>query len=60
MSRELSFSEAELARIRAACQALNGVSYVEFIKTATMQAADEVLGVAAEVRRHPSSQGVGR
>ena len=49
--RTLSFTPAELDRIREACRVLN-TSYVDFLHVAALQAADEVLGINAEVAAH--------
>jgi hypothetical protein len=47
----LSFTEAEQARIFEAARMLN-TTQVELIKWGALQAADEVLGISAEVARH--------
>lgn len=49
-NRKLEFTPEEMGRIRNAARSL-GTSYVEFIRVATLQAADEVEGACREYRQ---------
>ena len=49
-TRKLSFTPAEMDRLRWCCQAL-GTTFAEFLHDAALQACDEVQGVSAAVAR---------
>lgn len=47
VNRHLTFSAAEMRRLRETCRALN-TSYVEFVHFAVLQALDECDAIARE------------
>lgn len=50
--RDIGADDDQVERIHDVCRAL-GLSYKEFVLHSTMQACDEMEGVAREARRYP-------